>query len=323
MKIAFITGVNGQDGSYLSEYLLGLNYVVYGLKRRSSHEQGVDRIKHLFANTNFHIIDGDVTDGHFITDIIESAKPDECYHLAGISFVPASWKETVHTLEVNTISTVHILNAIHKYSPTTRMYFAGSSEQFGLVQDVPQTEHTRFYPRSPYAVSKVASFEMVRNFRESYGLYCCSGLTYNHESPRRSINFVTQKIVTAASLIKKKGSGTLILGDVNAKRDWTFAGDVIKAFHLMLQGTAPKDYVIASGVNYAVHEFLKKSFDWFGLDYNPYLKIDQKLFRPAEVPDLLGDPSLIKQDLGWKAETGIDELVDMMAKAAQDAAKSL
>ncbi|MDD2678269.1 MAG: GDP-mannose 4,6-dehydratase [Candidatus Nanoarchaeia archaeon] len=333
MKTAIITGITGQDGSYLAELLLSKGYRVYGILRRSStpHTQ---RIKHLMGNPDFILRQGDVTDKSSIERVIFEAKPDEFYNLAAQSFVPASWTNPEFTAEATGLGVLRCLEALRYYEEYSgkkvRFYQAGSSEQFGKVKQIPQNEETPFYPRSPYGVAKCFGYEITRNYRESYGMFAVTGLLFNHESPRRGLEFVTRKITSTIAKIKNGEDIVLELGNIYSKRDWGFAGDYVKAMHLMLQQKEPKDYVIATGEEHTIKEFaslvcecagIKIKWVGEGMDEKAMdetgktiMAINKEYYRPAEVETLLGDSSKARQELGWKIETSFAELVEMMAE---------
>jgi len=312
MKKAFITGITGQDGSYLAEYLLELGYTVYGMVRRASTEN-FERIEHL--KDKIELIQGDLLDQMSLIKALEECEPDEIYNLAAQSFVPTSWSQPVLTGEYTALGVSRLLEAMRLVCPKARFYQASSSEMFGKVQEVPQTEKTPFYPRSPYGVAKVYGHYLTVNMRESYDLFAVSGILFNHESPRRGLEFVTRKITDGVAQIKCGAATELRLGNLDAERDWGFAGDYVKVMHLMLQAETPKDYVIATGETHSVQEFVEKSFARAGLDWEKHVVIDPRFVRPAEVDQLLGDPAEAIADLGWTLDTSFDELVNMMVDA--------
>jgi GDPmannose 4,6-dehydratase len=313
MKRALITGVTGQDGSYLSELLLDRGYEVHGVVRRASTEN-FERINHLSGRIQLH--QADLLDQLSIIDVIKETKPDEVYNLAAMSFVPTSWKQPALTGEFTAIGVTKVLEAIkHLGRDRIKFYQASSSEMFGKVVEVPQEETTPFYPRSPYGVAKVYGHWITVNYRESYDMYCCSGILFNHESPRRGREFVTRKVTDGVARIKLGLAKTLKLGNLDAKRDWGFAGDYVKAMWLMLQQPKPDDYVVATGKTYTVKQLVELAFGAVGLDWNKYVEIDPALVRPAEVDLLIGDPSKAKAKLGWEPEVTFDKLVEMMVKA--------
>ncbi len=306
-----ITGITGQDGSYLSEFLLDKGYEVYGMVRRSSVER-FDRIEHIKDRLN--LIQGDLTDQSSLDEAIKSIQPAEVYNLAAQSFVPTSWNQPTLTAEVTGIGTTRLLEAIRKIKPDAKFYQASSSEMFGKVREVPQTELTPFHPRSPYGVAKVYGHFITVNYRESYNIFACSGILFNHESPRRGLEFVTRKITHGAARIKVGLAKELRLGNLDAKRDWGFAGDYVKAMWLMLQQSEPDDYVVATGQTHSVREFVELAFGCAGLDWKKYVVIDPKFLRPAEVELLVGDPAKAKKKLGWKPDVTFEELVKMMVE---------
>ncbi len=309
MKKALITGITGQDGSYLAEFLLDKGYQVHGVLRRSSTEN-LERIDHIKKKIRFH--QADLLDQLSLIQIMKTIKPDEIYNLAAQSFVPTSWVQPVLTGEFTALGVTRMLEAMRLVSNKARFYQASSSEMFGKVQEVPQTEKTPFYPRSPYGVAKVYGHFLTVNYRESYDLFAVSGILFNHESPRRGIEFVTRKITHTVAQIKLGLAKELRLGNLDAKRDWGFAGDYVHAMWLMLQQQKPEDYVIATGETHSVREFCKIAFDHVGLSWKKHVKVDPKFFRPAEVRTLLGDPSKAKKKLKWKLKVSFPELVKMM-----------
>jgi len=312
-KRALITGITGQDGSYLAEFLLEKGYDVYGLIRRSSTETD-SRINHI--REKITLVQGDLLDQHSLDEAVREVQPDEVYNLAAQSFVPTSWNQPVLTGEFTAIGVTKVLEAIHHYGKKpTRFYQASSSEMFGKVQEVPQNESTRFYPRSPYGVAKVYGHFITVNYRESYDMYAVSGILFNHESPRRGLEFVTRKITDGAAKIKLGLASEVRLGNLDAKRDWGFAGDYVKAMWLMLQQDKPDDFVIGTGESHSVREFCEIAFKHVGLDYKKYVKIDKKFWRPAEVEHLVSDSSRARKILGWIPEVNFDELVTMMVDA--------
>jgi GDPmannose 4,6-dehydratase len=312
MKRALITGITGQDGSYLAEFLLDQGYEVHGMVRRASTEN-FERIDHLRDRVRLH--QADLLDQLSIIDVLESARPREVYNLAAQSFVPTSWVQPVLTGEFTAIGVTRMLEAIRLVDRKIRFYQASSSEMFGKVQETPQTERTPFYPRSPYGVAKVYGHWITVNYRESYDLFASSGILFNHESPRRGKEFVTRKISHAVAAIKTGRQKELRLGNLDAKRDWGFAGDYVRAMWLMLQQKSPDDYVIATGENHTVREFCEIAFDHAGLDWKRHVRIDSKLFRPAEVNTLCGNPAKARRKLGWRPEVSFEALVRMMVDA--------
>ena len=308
-KRALITGVTGQDGSYLAEFLLSKGYKVFGLVRRSSVENS-ERIGHLLGQ--IELVQGDLLDQSSLIDAITETKPDEIYNLAAQSFVPTSWNQPVLTGEFTALGVTRLLEAIKKTNPRIKVYQASSSEMFGKVREVPQSELTPFYPRSPYGVAKVYAHCIAVNYRESFNIFVCCGILFNHESPRRGLEFVTRKITDGVAKIKLGLEDKLELGNLEAKRDWGFAGDYVKVMWLMLQQDKPDDYVIGTGKHHSVKEFAKIAFDHVGLDWKKYVKVNPKFIRPAEVDQLLADPSKAEKNLGWKPETSFEKLVKMM-----------
>jgi GDPmannose 4,6-dehydratase len=312
MPKALITGITGQDGSYLAEFLLAKGYEVVGVVRRTSHDS-YERIGHLLDRVT--IVAADLLDQHSLTQVLQAHRPDEVYNLAAQSFVPASWTQPVLTGEFTALGVTRILEAIRLAHPTARFYQASSSEQFGKVQETPQRESTPFYPRSPYGVAKVYGHWITVNYRESYDLFAVSGILFNHESPRRGIEFVTRKVTDGVARIKLGLAKELRLGNLDAKRDWGFAGDYVEAMWLMLQQKSPKDYVIGTGEQHTVEDLVRTAFQHVGLDWKEYVVQDPRFMRPAEVETLLADPTLAKQELGWKPKVGFEHLVQMMVDA--------
>jgi GDPmannose 4,6-dehydratase len=313
MKRALITGVTGQDGSYLADLLLEKGYEVHGIVRRSSVET-FDRISHLTGKIHLH--QADLLDQLSIIDAMKEADPDEVYNLAAQSFVPTSWKQPVLTGEFTSIGVTRMLEAIrHLGRNRIKFYQASSSEMFGKVIEVPQTETTPFYPRSPYGVAKVYGHFITVNYRESYGMYCVSGILFNHESERRGKEFVTRKVTDGVARIKLGLANELRLGNLDAKRDWGFAGDYVRAMWLMLQQPTPEDYVIATGETHSVRDLVELAFGAVGLDWQKYVVIDPALVRPAEVDLLIGNPAKAMQKLGWKPALTFPHLIDRMVKA--------
>jgi len=323
MKSALITGATGQDASFLSELLLEKGYEVWGMARRTSTEN-LQRVKHLLNNPNFHIIYGDVTDMASIINAIETAQPDEFHNLAAMSFVGESWNQPINTANSTAMGALNCLEAIRIIKKDTKYYFAGSSEQFGKVVETPQRETTPFYPRSPYGVSKVFGFEMTRNYRESYGMFACSGILMNHESERRGVEFVTRKISQGVARIKLGISDHMTLGNLDAKRDWGYAKDFVEGMFLMLQQEEPDDYVLATGEAHSIRDFLDIAFHRIGIeDWSKYVKQDPCFMRPAEVDILCGDASKAKEKLGWEPKTSFEELVHIMVDNDIDILKSV
>jgi GDPmannose 4,6-dehydratase len=316
MKKALITGITGQDGSYMADLLLDKGYEVHGIVRRVALEDPdhrLWRIKHLLGRVKIH--PASLESYASIFNIVEKVMPHECYHFAAQSFVSYSFEDEFSTINTNINGTHYILSAIKERAPKCRFYFAASSEMFGSVRETPQDELTPFHPRSPYGISKVAGFELTRNYREAYNLFACNGICFNHESPRRGFEFVTRKISYAVASIKSGLSKELPLGNLKAKRDWGFAGDYVKAMWLMVQKDKPDDYVIATGETHSVREFVELAFSHVGLDWKRYVVIDKDLYRPAEVNLLEGDFSKARKKLGWKPAIKFKDLVGMMVDA--------
>lgn len=316
---ALITGITGQDGSYLAEFLLSKGYEVHGIIRRvalEDPEHRLRRIQHILDKLNLHTASLESYASLF--RVIVDLKPDECYHLAAQSFVSYSFEDEFSTINTNINGTHYVLSAIKENVPKCRFYFAASSEMFGNAEETPQNEDTRFHPRSPYGISKVAGFHLTRNYREAYDIFACSGILFNHESPRRGYEFVTRKITSVAAKIKRGLAAELRLGNLAAKRDWGYAGDYVSAMWLMLQQDAPDDYVIATGIAHSVKDYVSICFDYVNLDYEDYVVIDENLYRPAEVNILQGDYTKAERKLGWKPNVGFEELVEMMVKADLD-----
>jgi len=308
-KKALITGITGQDGSYLAEFLLTKGYDVVGMVRRSSNEN-FSRIENILNKITIEY--GDLHDLSSMIRLVEKCKPDEVYNLAAQSFVAESWNSPILTSEYTAVGVVRVLEAIRIVNPKIRFYQASSSEMFGKVVETPQKETTPFYPRSPYGVAKVFGHWMTVNYRESFKMYACSGILFNHESPRRGLEFVTRKITNAVARIKHGLDKELFLGNLDAKRDWGYAGDYVKLMWMMLQQSEPDDYVIATGETHSVREFCEIAFSRVGLNYEDYVKMDERFMRPAEVDLLLGSPEKAIKKLGWKVETSFTELVHMM-----------
>lgn len=306
---ALVTGITGQDGSYLAEFLLEKGYEVYGMVRRSSTEN-FERISHI--RDEIKLYQADLLDQLSIIEMIKSIQPDEVYSLAAQSFVPTSWIQPVLTGEFNALGVTKILEAIRLVNPKIKFYQASSSEMFGKVREVPQNEKTPFYPRSPYGVAKVYAHWITVNYRESYGIHASSGILFNHESPRRGKEFVSRKVTDGVARIKLGLAKELFMGNLDAKRDWGYAKDYVKAMWLMLQQPEPDNYVIATGVNHSVKELVEIAFSHAGLDYKKFVKVDPKLVRPAEVDVLLGDPSYAKKKLGWKPEMKFEDMIKLM-----------
>jgi GDPmannose 4,6-dehydratase len=312
MPTALITGITGQDGSYLAEHLLAKGYKVYGVVRRSSTTP-YERIAHLVDQVE--LLSADLLDQHSLVDAMAACRPDEVYNLAAQSFVQTSWTQPVLTGEFTGLGVTRMLEALRKAAPTARFYQASSSEMFGKVQASPQTETTPFYPRSPYGVAKVYGHWITVNYRESYGLYAVSGILFNHESPRRGLEFVTRKVTDAAARIKLGLAKEVRLGNLDARRDWGFAGDYVDAMWRMLQPDTPEDYVIGTGHTYSVRQLCEAAFGAIGLDYREFVKQDERFFRPAEVDLLVADPGKAKRHLGWAPQVAFPALVQMMVEA--------
>lgn len=315
MKIALITGITGQDGSYLAEFLLSKGYEVHGIVRRVALEDSrhrLFRIRHILDKVTLH--PASLGSYASVFNVVEKVRPDECYHLAAQSFVSYSFEDAFSTIDTNINGTLYILSAIKEKAPQCRFYFAASSEMFGKVKETPQNEDTPFYPRSPYGISKVAGFDLTRNYRDAYSLFACSGILFNHESPRRGFEFVTRKISSTAAKIKLGAENELRLGNLEASRDWGFAGDYVRAMWLMLQQDEPDDYVIATNETHTVKEFVEKAFEYVGLDWEKYVVIDERFFRPSEVQLLMGDYRKGKLKLGWEPTVKFQELVGMMVE---------
>jgi len=312
MPKALITGVTGQDGSYLAELLLAKGYEVVGVVRRTSHHS-YERIEHLLDR--IEVVAADLLDQHSLTVVLQDTRPDEVYNLAAQSYVPTSFTQPVLTGEFTALGVTRILEAIRLVHPTARFYQASSSEMFGKVTETPQRENTAFHPRSPYGVAKVYGHWITVNYRESYDLYAVSGLLFNHESPRRGIEFVTRKVTDAVARIKLGLANELRLGNLEARRDWGFAGDYVEAMWLMLQQEKPQDYVVGTGETHSVRELVELAFSHAGLDYRKYVVSDPKYYRPAEVDLLLADPAKARRELGWRPKVSFAELVAMMVDA--------
>src|SRR5438067_3005017 len=324
-KKALITGITGQDGSYLAELLLNKGYFVHGLVRRSS-SFNTDRIEHLYVdphdpNARLFLHYGDLVDGIGLREILTRVQPDEVYNLGAQSHVRVSFDQPVYTVQADALGTIHLLEAIRDTGLPTRYYQASSSEMYGKVVETPQTEKTPFHPRSPYACAKVFSYWQTVNYREAYGMFAVNGILFNHESPRRGETFVTRKITRAATRIKEGLQDKLFLGNLDAKRDWGFAGDYVEAMWLMLQQDTPDDYVVATGETHSVREFLDEVFGILKLDWNRHVEIDPRYFRPAEVDLLLGDASKARQILGWAPKVTFNALAKMMTESDWELAK--
>jgi GDPmannose 4,6-dehydratase len=312
-RTALITGITGQDGSYLAEFLLKKNYDVYGMVRRLSHPN-YERIEHILDD--IHLIEGDMIDQSSLTSVVDEVKPQEVYNLAAQSFVPTSWKQPVLTGEVTGLGVVRLLEAIRRVDSTIKFYQASSSEMFGLARESPQNENTPFYPRSPYGIAKVYAYWITVNYRESYGMYALNGICFNHESPRRGLEFVTRKITSGVAAISLGLAESITLGNLDVRRDWGYAEDYVEAMWRMLQQKEAEDYVIATGETHSVKDFVKRAFQVVGIeDWEKHVRIDKRLFRPAEVYDLCGDYSKARKKLGWSPKVSFNELVEMMVKA--------
>jgi len=311
-RTAFVTGITGQDGSYLAELLLERGYDVHGMVRRSSVER-FDRIEHLRGRVTLH--QGDLLDQRSLVDALRATKPDEINNLAAMSFVAVSWVQPTLTAEFSGVGVTRILEAVRETCPEARFYQASSSEMFGKVREVPQTELTPFYPRSPYGVAKAYGHFITVNYRESYGLHATSGILFNHESPRRGLEFVTRKITWHAAAIKLGLVDKLMLGNLDAERDWGYAKDYVEAMWMMLQRDEPEDFVIATGVAHSVRECVEIAFDQVGLDAEDHVEVDRALVRPAEVEQLIGDYTKARELLGWEPRTQFEELIRLMVDA--------
>ena len=315
-KKALITGITGQDGSYLSEYLLKRGYEVHGIVRRAAIEDPANRmsrIGHLLGE--IHIHSGQIENYASIYQVMTTVRPDECYHLAAQSFVYESFEDAFSTLNVNIFGTLNTLTAVRELAPGCRFYFAGTSEMFGKVSESPQDESTPFHPRSPYGISKVAGFHMTQNFREAYGVFAVSGILFNHESPRRGYEFVTRKISSHAAKIKLGLADELVLGNLDARRDWGHSREYVRMMHAMLNQDSPEDFVIATGETHTVREFCELAFAELGLDWEKYVRVDERFMRPSEVELLVGDASKAREKLGWLSETTFRGLVSEMVRS--------
>ena len=311
-KKALITGITGQDGSYLADFLLDKGYEVIGMVRRSS-TVNFGRIESV--QDRITLAHGDLLDQTSLIDIVREHKPDEIYNLAAQSFVPVSWKQPVLTGEFTALGVTRMLEAVRSVMPRARFYQASSSEMFGEVREVPQSESTPFYPRSPYGVAKVYGHWITVNYRESYDLFACSGILFNHESPRRGLEFVTRKVTHGASQVKLGLTGELRLGNLEARRDWGYAGDFVQAMWLMLQQDEPKDYVVGTGETHSVRELCQLAFGYLDLDWEEYVVVDPEFYRPAEVDLLVSDPTKARRELGWEPKVSFEELIQMMVEA--------
>jgi GDPmannose 4,6-dehydratase len=309
---ALITGVTGQDGSYLAEFLLSQGYEVIGMVRRTS-TINFSRIRHI--QDDIHLVSGDLLDQGSLLEIVREHRPHEVYNLAAQSFVPTSWKQPVFTGGVTALGVTRVLEAIRSVDPAIRFYQASSSEMFGKVREVPQTEQTPFYPRSPYGVAKVYGHWITVNYRESYDLFACSGILFNHESPRRGLEFVTRKITYNVAKIKLGLTDQLALGNLDSKRDWGFAGDYVRAMWLMLQQDQPDDYVVGTGQTHSVEELCEAAFSYVDLNWRDYVVQDPRFMRPAEVDLLVSDPTKAREDLGWEPKVSFNKLVQIMVEA--------
>ena len=315
MPNALITGITGQDGSYLAEFLLQKGYKVYGMQRRASTTNFV-RIAHLVDR--IELLPGDLLDQNSLKVALKQSEADEVYNLAAQSFVPTSWNQPLLTGEITGLGVMRLLEAVREVNPKAKFYQASSSEMFGKVREVPQTERTPFHPRSPYGVAKVYGHWITINYRESYGMFNCSGILFNHESPRRGLEFVTRKVSFGAAKIKLGLADELRLGNLEAKRDWGFAGDYVESMWLMLQQDHPDDYVVATGETHSVREFCEIAFAHIGLDYRDHVKVDERFIRPAEVDLLVGDATKAREVLGWQPKVSFEQLVKMMVAADLD-----
>lgn len=328
MKTALITGVTGQDGSYLAELLLQKGYRVCGLNRRKALS-GLDNLGAVLHHENFEIVEGDLLEENRLNALIKEIQPDEVYNLAAQSFVPYSWTTPIYTCDVNALGVVRMLEAVRLYSPDTKFYQASSSEIFGKIQEMPQREKTYHYPRSPYGCSKSFGFNITRNYRESYGLFACNGILFNHESERRGLQFVTRKITHTVAKIVCGISDTLVLGNLNAKRDWGYAPDYVKAVWMIMQHSIPDDYVVATGKEHTIREFAELACKVAGIDITwegeglsekgmagnrVLIKVSKGFYRPAEVDILRGDASKVRKVLGWKPETSFTEMIKKMVE---------
>lgn len=314
MKKALITGITGQDGAYLAKFLLEKGYIVSGLiARRSTITTW--RLEFLGIKNQVELIEGDLTDLSSIIRVINKSTPDEVYNLAAQSFVATSWEQPILTAQSTGIGVLNVLEAIRLTNPKIKFYQASTSELYGKIQEPVQSETTTFYPRSPYGVAKLFGYWTTVNYRESFKIFACNGILFNHESPLRGIEFVTRKVTDAVARIKLGLKNELRLGNIDAKRDWGFAGDYVEAMWLMLQQAVPEDYVVATGRTTTVREMCKIAFDYVGLDYQKYVVIDPKFYRPAEVEVLLGNPAKAKEKLGWEAKTSLEDLIQMMVAA--------
>ncbi len=312
MPSALVTGVTGQDGSYLAEFLLAKGYEVYGVVRRTSHHS-YERIEHILDRIT--VVAADLLDQHSLTEVIRTTMPDEVYNLAAQSFVPASWTQPVLTGEFTALGVTRILEAVRLACPEARFYQASSSEMFGRVTETPQRETTPFYPRSPYGVAKVYGHWITVNYRESYGLHAVSGILFNHESPRRGMEFVTRKVTDAVARIKLGLQDEVRLGNLDARRDWGYAGDYVDVMWRMLQQTEPRDYVVGTGISHSVRDLVEIAFGHVDLEWEAHVVVDPALLRPAEVEALVADPTRARADLGWSPSVSFEEMIRMMVDA--------
>jgi GDPmannose 4,6-dehydratase len=314
MRHALITGITGQDGAYLSKLLLEHGYKVHGLDRRTSTPT-TERLHYLEVADRVVLLDGDVTDQGSMVRALEAAEPDEVYNLAAQSFVGSSWRQPVLTTEVNAVGTVNVLEAIRLVNPKIRFYQASTSEMFGLTAEPVQSETSPFHPRSPYAIAKLCAHWTTINYRESYGMFACAGILFNHESPVRGIEFVSRKITDGVARIKHGLAADLRMGNLQAKRDWGFSGDYVRAMRLMLQADDAREYVVATGRAVTVQEFCRIAFAYAGLDWREYVRVDPQIARPADVPALCGNAGKVKAELGWQPTTTLEDLIAMMVEA--------
>jgi GDPmannose 4,6-dehydratase len=314
MRHALITGVTGQDGAYLSKLLLENGYKVYGLDRRTSTPT-TERLHYLEVADRVVLLDGDVTDQGSMVRALEVAEPDEVYNLAAQSFVGSSWRQPVLTMQVNGIGTVNVLEAIRLVNPKIRFYQASTSEMFGLTAEPVQSETSPFHPRSPYAIAKLFAHWTTINYRESYGMFACAGILFNHESPVRGIEFVSRKITDGVARVKHGLAQDLRMGNLETKRDWGFSGDYVRAMRLMLQADDAREYVVATGRTVTVREFCRVAFAYAGLDWQEYVRVDPQIVRPADVPALCGNAAKVKAELGWQPTTTLEDLIAMMVEA--------
>ncbi len=312
MKTALITGITGQDGTYLAEYLIGLGYRVYGLIRGQNNPKA-EAVRQLIPK--LELVEGDLLDQSSLIGVVEATQPDEVYNLGAISFVPVSWRQPVLTSEITGLGVTRMLEAIRIVNREIRFYQASSSEMFGKVREVPQSETTPFHPRSPYGVAKVYGHYTTVNYRESYDIFACSGILFNHESPRRGLEFVTRKTTNAAARIKLGKQDKLLLGDLSPKRDWGYAGDYVRAMHMMLQQEEPDDYVIGTGATHSIEEMCAIAFNHVGLDWRDYVGTDPQFLRPAEVSLLVADNAKAREKLGWEPTVDFEALIRMMVES--------